>query len=51
MAYDRHEDLVVEYDINDKTAKARVLKGPFKLPPLPEQDYEVWINIDLRDKK
>ncbi len=51
VAYDRHEDLVVEYDINQKTARARVLKGPFKLSPLPEQDYEVWINIDLSDKK
>jgi hypothetical protein len=51
IAYDRHEDLVVEYDINQKTAKARVIKGPFKLPPLPEQDYEVWINIDLPDQK
>jgi hypothetical protein len=47
IAYDRHEDLVVEYDINAKTAKARVLKGPFHLPPLPEKDYEVWVNIDL----
>jgi hypothetical protein len=51
IAYDRHEDLVVEYDITGETAKARVLKGPFKLSPLPEQDYEVWINIDLRDKQ
>jgi hypothetical protein len=51
VAYDRHEDLVVEYDINEKTARARVLKGPFKLEPLPEQDYEVWITIDLRDMK
>lgn len=49
ILYDRHEDLVVEYDITQKTAKARVLKGPFKLSPFPEQDYEVWINIDLRD--
>ena len=51
VAYDRHEDLVVEYDINQKTARARVLKGPFKLLPLPEQDYELWINIDLREKR
>jgi hypothetical protein len=51
VAYDRHEKLVVEYDIKQKTARARVLKGPFKLSQLPQQDYEVWINIDLRDKK
>jgi hypothetical protein len=51
VAYDRHEDLVVEYDIKEKTAKARVLKGPFKLLPLPEQDYEVWIKLDLRDAR
>jgi hypothetical protein len=51
VAYDRHEDLVVEYDINNKTARARVVKGPFKLSSLPERDYEIWINMDLRDKK
>jgi len=51
VAYDRHEDLVVEYDINAKQARARVLKGPFRLPLLPEKDYEVWINLDLRDAK
>jgi hypothetical protein len=51
VAYDRHEDLMVEYDINDKKARARVLKGPFKLPPLPEVEYEVWITLDLRDMK
>jgi hypothetical protein len=51
VAYDRHEDLVVEYDINSKQARARVLKGPFRIPLLPEKDYEVWINMDLRDGK
>ena len=51
VAYDRHEDLVVEYDINAKQARARVLKGPFRLPLLPEKDYEVWIDLDLRDMK
>jgi hypothetical protein len=51
IAYDRHEELVVEYDIREKKAKAHVLKGPFSLPPLPKQDYEVWVEIDLREKK
>jgi hypothetical protein len=51
VAYDRHEDLVVEYDINAKQARARVLKGPFRMPLLPEKDYEVWINMDLRSMR
>jgi hypothetical protein len=51
IPYDRHEELVVEYDINEKKARARVAKGPFQLQDLPKVEYEVWVTIDLSAMK
>ena len=48
VAYDRHDDLVVEYDIKDGKGKARLAKGPVQLPLIPKIDWELWINVDLK---
>src|SRR5262249_46243898 len=46
VAYDRHDDVVVAYDIKQGKGKARLAKGPVNLPLLPKVDWELWVNID-----
>lgn len=46
VAYDRHDDVVVVYDIRQGKGKARLAKGPLDLPLLPKIDWELWVGVD-----
>jgi hypothetical protein len=48
VPYDRHDEIVAEYDIKEGRGKARVAKGPVDLPLLPKIDWELWVNLDLK---
>jgi hypothetical protein len=50
VAYDRHEEVLAEYDIQTGRGKARVAKGPLGLPLLPQIPWELWVNFDVKSK-
>jgi hypothetical protein len=50
VAYDRHDEVVAEYDIKAGRGKARLAKGPVKLPLIPEINWELWVNLDLKNQ-
>jgi hypothetical protein len=50
VAYDRHDEVLAEYDLKERRGRARIAKGPLGLPLLPKIDWDLWINIDLKDK-
>jgi len=48
VPYDRHDEVLVEYDIKAGRGKARLAKGPLALPLLPMIDWELWINVEIK---
>ena len=48
VAYDRHDDVYAEYDIKQGRGRARLAKGPINLPLLPVIDWELWLNVDIK---
>jgi hypothetical protein len=50
VAYDRHDDIYVEFDLKEQRGRARIAKGPLDLPLLPKVDWDLWVNVDMKNK-
>ena len=50
VAYDRHDEVPVEYDVKTRKGKARLAKGPLDMPLLPKVEWELWTPFEAPAK-